>query len=282
MRRVSPSDDATSGLVGLLRDVRDAWDDDPSVAIGLLDDALHAEAPWTPSERARLDARRGQLRIFLGRIATAVADLQTAAGRTDDPYVTLQLASALRWRGAADDWQESERLAGLVRTAATRSRSGPLAIAAHCLLGEIALEVHRPDDAVRAFGAALGISEFASSEAVTIAPLAGLAVAHLRGRAPRKAEPMAARALERADRAGDEAGRARSWMALAEARQERAGWTAAIDAADRAPHRPLALAARVALAEREERVPDALRDAVRTVGAAHLARRLARIAASSA
>lgn len=281
MRRVPHTDDTTPALVALLRDVRTAWLDEPAAAVERLDRALQQEASWEPSERARLEARRGQLRIFLGRLTSAIVDLQEAMLSGDDPYLALQLASALRWRGGAGDWDESERLAHAARSAATRTRSGPLAIAAECVRGEIALERSRPDEAVRAYGAALGISEFASSEAVTVAPLAGLAVAHLRGRAPRKAEPLARRALERAERAGDDAGRARALMALAEAGRDRAAWTEATAVADRAPHRPLALAARVARAELDGAVPDELRASVQQTGMRRLAVRLERIGSST-
>lgn len=272
-------------LVVLLREVRDRWSDDPPDAVRHLEEALaDPDGPtagaWEPGERARLEARLGQLRIFLGRLDEAVGSLRRAVGRHDDPYLALQLAAALRWRGGAQAWTQGADLAEDARAAAAATRSGPLAIAAHCLLGDIALERGRPDAAVRDFGAALGISEFASSDAVTVVPLAGLATAHFRGRAPRKSASLARRALERAQRVGDRAGQARALLALAEAEGDVAGFGAAADMAERAPHRPLALAAKVAAAERLGAAPDDLLAEALECGTRDLAARIRRIADS--
>jgi hypothetical protein len=75
-------------------------------------------------------------------------------------------------------------------------------------------------DAVEAFGEALGVSEFSTSEAVSVVPLAGLALAHLGGRAPAKAAPLALRALGRAQRVRDPAGIARALLALGAAERD--------------------------------------------------------------
>lgn len=237
----APARDAAA----LLRAVAETWSREPERAVARLDAALDGPEAWPAAARARLEARRGQLRVFLGRLEAATIGLRAARHRAGDPYLDLQLAAALAWRGDPEARSEALRLARSVRSDARLTRDGPLAIAASCLVGEAALEDGQPEDALRAFGEALGISEFASSDAASVLPLVGLARAHARGRAPGKAAPLAQRALERARRTGDRAGEARALMALAEAEPNPERFLEAAMVATSAPHRPLALEARL-------------------------------------
>lgn len=237
------TDDARTAL--LLREVAEIWSADPVAAEARLASELAGPSRLGPAERARLHARLGQLRIFLGRIDDALELLYVAAADGEDGYVELQLGSALAWRGDAAALAEGERRAAHASDLARRHRDGPLQIGALCVRGEVALARGRSRDAVEAFGEALGVSEFSSSEAVSVLPLAGLALAHLGWRAPAKAAPLALRALERAERVGDPAGRARALLALGTAERDVARLAEAAEAADAAPHRPLALRARV-------------------------------------
>ncbi|MDZ7707671.1 MAG: hypothetical protein U5J97_07205 [Trueperaceae bacterium] len=229
----------------LLDEVARTWGTDPAAAEARLAGALEEASRFDPAERARLHARLGQLRIFLGRIDDAVGVLYEALGSWEDGYLELQLAAALVWRGDAEALAEGERRAGHASALARRHRDGPLQIGASCVRGEAALALGRPRDAVEAFGEALGVSEFSTSEAVSVVPLAGLALAHLGWRAPAKAAPLASRALGRAQRVRDPAGIARALLALGLAERDAARLVEAAKAADAAPHRPLALRARV-------------------------------------
>jgi hypothetical protein len=264
----------------ILRDVAEAWSRDPQAALARLDAALDDGDVVGGPQRARLEARRGQLRTFLGRLELAEAGLRRARRASADPYLDLQLVAVLGWRGDAAARREAAELLPPLRAQARRLRDGPLAIAAACLAGESALRDGDADAAARAYGEALGISEFASSEAASVAPLAGLATAHARGRAPGKAAPMARRALERARRVGDRAGVARSLAALAEAERRSELFLTAADEADAAPHRPLALACRVAAAEAGRAAPDDLAARARTMGAHDLGARAEAAAAT--
>lgn len=258
----------------LLREVEERWQVEPAAALDLLDAALDGDDATYGADRARIEARRGQLRIFLGRLTAAEDGLRAARRRTGDPYLDLQLAAALGWRGGDAAWREASDLAGDLRTRARRLRDGPLAIAAACLAGEAALRAGDPDAAVRAYGEALGISEFSSSEAVSVAPLSGLATAHARGRAPGKAAPLAQRALERARRVGDRAGTARALLALGEAEDRAARFLDAAGEADAAPHRPLALTCRARAAEAGTTPPGPLLTDARAMGARDVEDRL--------
>lgn len=237
------TDDAHAAL--LLREVAQIWSADPVAAEARLASELAGPSRLGQAELARLHARLGQLRIFLGRIDDALDVLYAASATGEDGYVELQLASALTWRGDAAALAEGERRAAHASDLARRHRDGPLQIGALCVRGEVALALGRPRDAVEAFGEALGVSEFSTSEAVSVLPLAGLALAHLGWRAPAKAAPLALRALERAQRVGDPAGRARALLALGTAERDVGRLAEAAAAADAAPHRPLALRARV-------------------------------------
>src|SRR6056297_289485 len=237
------TDDARAAL--LLREVAEIWNADPVAAEARLAAEIAGSPALGPAARSRLHARLGQLRIFLGRIDDALDVLYEAPARAEDGYVELQIASALVWRGDADALAEGERRAARASDLARRHRDGPLQIGALCVRGEVALALGRSRDAVEAFGEALGVSEFSTSEAVSVHPLAGLALAHLGWRAPAKAAPLAVRALRRAERVGDPGGRARALLALGTAEGDVARLDAAAEAADAAPHRPLALRARL-------------------------------------
>lgn len=234
----------------LARAATDAWSVEPDraaarLAAGL--DRLERGGGLAPGERTRLRARLGQLRIFLGDLGGALRVLYDALEIEEDGYVALQLASALAWRGDPTSAEEAAGHAGRALTVARRNRDGPLAIGALCVRAELALAAGRPDEAVRGYGEALGVSEFSSSDAITVTPLAGLAEAHLAGRAPGKAPGLARRALERARRADDWAGTARALLALGAAEADLGSIREAALAADAAPHRPLALRARLRL-----------------------------------
>lgn len=265
----------------LARSARELWDTDPdgaaaALAFGL--EAIEKAGTVTAAERGRLRARLGQMRIFLGDLRGATRVLYDALEVGEDGYVALQLAAALTWRGDQASLEEAEGHAGRAATVARRNRDGPLAIGALCVRGDLALAAGRPDDAVRAFGEALGISEFASSDAVSVGPLAGLSAAHLAGRAPGKAAPLARRARDRAEATGDVAGRARALIALAAAEGDAAGFALAAEAADAAPHRPLAVRARLRQVEALGVTPsDALVVEARRMGLAADVAALARL-----
>jgi tetratricopeptide (TPR) repeat protein len=231
----------------LLAAARDAWPRGPDaaarrLAAGLAE--LEAAGGVRPADAARLRARLGQLRLFLGEVPEALRVLDEAVALREDGYARLHLGAALAWRGGQDDAARAEEQADVALRAARRDRDGPLALAALCLRGELRLAADDADAALRAYGEALGISEYARSDVASVAPLAGLAGAHQAGRAPSKAAPLARRALRRAEAAGDAAGAARAWLALGAAESDPAAFGRAADAADGAPHRPLALRAR--------------------------------------
>jgi tetratricopeptide (TPR) repeat protein len=231
----------------LLAAARDAWPRDPDgaarrLAAGLAE--LDAAGGMRPADGARLRARLGQLRLFLGEVPAALRVLREAVALAEDGYAQLQLGAALAWRGEPGDAGRAEAHADAALRAARRGRDGPLALAALCLRGELRLAAGDPDAALRAYGEALGISEHARSDAASVAPLAGLAAAHHAGRAPSKAAPLARRGLRRAEAAGDAAGASRAWLVLGEVEGDPEAYALAAEAADAAPHRPLALRAR--------------------------------------
>lgn len=263
----------TPSPAALARAAAETWPSDPDraasrLAAGLerLERGAALAAALAPGERTRLRARLGQMRIFLGDLDGALRVLYDALDIEEDGYVALQLASALAWRGDPASAEEATGHAGRALTVARRHRDGPLAIGALCVRAELALAAGRPDEAVRGYGEALGIGEFSPRDAVTVTPLAGLAEAHLAGRAPRKAPGLAHRALERARRTGDRAGAARALLALGAAEADVGAIREAAETADAAPHRPLALRARVRLAAVGGGDPARLRDAAERMG----------------
>jgi hypothetical protein len=150
------------------------------------------------------------------------------------------------WIGGCDAHHEAVATVAVSLRDARVRRDGPLAIASLCLRGDLALAAGRGAEALEAFGEALGLSEFATSEVASVTPLAGLARAHAVGRAPSKAASLARRARDRAERTGDLAGLARALLALGSAQGEAHTLSLAAETAERAPHRPLALHARLA------------------------------------
>lgn len=185
-----------------------------------------------PAAGIRLVA--AEIRLGLLRPAEARADALLAADATG--YASLQLGNGARYRGQLE-------LAG-ARFDAARDRAlarndAALAVAADCGMGELMLDRGEPREAVRCFGRALGLTELAPDDAVTVAPLAGLAQAHAAWRAPTKARRLAQRALDRADAAGDASGRARVLLSLAIASRDAVDIEAATAAALATPHVPL-------------------------------------------
>ena len=187
-----------------------------------------------PSERLRLRLAATHLRM--GRLHDVVTDLRPWLDDDETGYVHLHVGNALRYRG---NRAEAGRLLDLARTTAERRRDAPLAVAAGCAEGELLLDRREPKRAVAAFGKALGITELTPDDAITVAPLAGLAEAHAAWRAPQKAVRLAQRAVERARASGRGGSLARASLALARATRHDEDIRAAIDAARAAPHVPL-------------------------------------------
>lgn len=194
-------------------------------------------------DAARVRARLGQLRVRVGDLSGALRVLYDALTWADDGYAALHLGSTLTLRGA---FEEAEGHLERARNRARADRDGPLAIGAWCALGELRLLQARGGEAVEAFGKALGITEFAPGDGPSVGPLAGLADAHRAWRNPRKAPELAARALERAERVGDLALRARAGLAVGAATADAELLDAASTWAEAAPHHPLWVRLRVA------------------------------------
>lgn len=198
-------------------------------------DAMRAE----PSDRLRVRLAAAEIR--LGMLASAVDTTADALTGESRGYAYLQRGNAFRYLGRWDDART--HLAAAQRVAEEKPTDGGadamLALAASCALGELELDRDQPERAVPCFGRALGLSELTSADAITIAPLAGLAEAHARWRAPRKAIELAERALERARRIDDAVGAARALLSLAIATGDRTAIEMAAGEALRAPHLPL-------------------------------------------
>lgn len=206
---------------------------------------LERDTGLDAQRRVRLWARAGQLAVFAGRIDHALRFMYDASTLAEDGYLALQLGNALTWYGDEPSIEEAEGHFARALTHARRARDGPLAIGALCGRGEAELWRERPEAARASFGEALGITEFSSGDAPTITPLAGLASAHAATGLPGKAGRLAERALERALRVGDVAGEARARLVAARIGGDRDGLLRAAETAERAPHRPLALRAKV-------------------------------------
>jgi len=210
------------------------------VASGQLDEAADRLARLLPyakdAAHHRLLTRLGAIRLRLGQLRTAVEVLQQATAQSDDGYAYLQLGNALRYLG---------NVAGAtpaLATALTRARSsgdGALAIAAFCAQGELALDQALSREAVERFGQALGLTELATDLRLSVAPLAGLAQAHLGWKNPRKGAGLARKALERAQLVNDRVGESRALLSLGLATGDLSVLTTARQVAAQAPHRPL-------------------------------------------
>lgn len=210
----------------------------PLQAAALYEAAVRAGAP--PRVRVRLAA----VKIRLGLLESAVRDAGGARSGSSRGYAHLQHGNALRYLGEWEAAHTSLTAAkgigeGRAGDGDDGLADGILVIAAECALGELALDEDAPERAVPHFGRALGLTELARNDALTVAPLAGLAEAHARWRAPGKAPGLARRALERAKRVSDRAGAARALLALTVATRDPAHAAAAELEALQAPHVPL-------------------------------------------
>ena len=187
-----------------------------------------------PSERLRL--RLAATRLRMGRLHDVTTGLGPWLDDDETGYAHLHAGHARRYLG---DPSEAGRLLDIARRTAEQRRDAALAVAAGCAEGELLLDRGEPKRAVAAFGKALGITELMPGDAITVAPLAGLAEAHAAWRAPHKAVTLARRAVERAAASGRDGSLARANLALARATRREPDIVAAIDAAQRAPHVPL-------------------------------------------
>lgn len=209
------------------------------VASGRLEqaaDLIDLLADTDSTSYRRLLTRLGAIRIRLGRLPAAVEVLQQATEQSGDGYAYLQLGNALRYLG--DVAGAAPKLA----TALARARSsgdGALAIAALCAQGELALEQALSREAVERFGQALGLTELATDLRLSVAPLAGLAQAHLGWKNPRKGAGLARKALERAQLVADPIGESRALLSLGLATRDLSALTTARQVAAQAPHKPL-------------------------------------------
>ena len=212
----------------------------------------------TSDEQAVLMTRLGAARIRLGKLNEALGPLYDALELSDNGYSALQLGNALRYLG------EHEEAGGHFQRAFNRAkaeRDGTLAHATLCAQGELALDQKQAQVAVERFGQALGLSEVANDDALSIPPLAGLGQAHTLWGYPSKGADIASKALERAQALKDSVGIARSLLSLGIAQNNLQHLQNAEKEALCAPHQPLALRALVAQLD-IERDPDVLEHAI--------------------
>lgn len=209
------------------------------VASGQLDEAADRLARLLPYAKEaayhRLLTRLGAIRIRLGQLRTAVEVLRQAT-EMGDGYAYLQLGNALRYLG------DVAGAAPALAAALARARSsadGALAIAALCVQGELALDQALSREAVERFGQALGLTELATDLGLSIAPLAGLAQAHLGWKNPRKGAGLARKALDRAQLVNDRVGESRALLSLGLATRDLSVLATARQVAAQAPHKPL-------------------------------------------
>ena len=188
-----------------------------------------------PSETKTL---LGRLRIRLGKLQGALQVLEEAVAAEAGGYADIQLGNALRYLGS---WERAAAHFDRAYRSAGDARDRPLAIAAECAAGELALDQGRPQDAARLFGRALGLTEFLRSEAATVAPLAGLAQAHAAWRNPGKGQKLAERAVARARAAGDLLGECRALLSLGLACGEPGQLRLAEGLLNKVKHEPLRL-----------------------------------------
>ena len=232
--------------------------------IGLLEGAV--KTLDSSPERGEIPVfltRVGAAHIRLGRLQTAVNRLYDALELADNGYTALQLGNALRYLGAF-----GEAAGHLTRAfhKAKAGRDGALAIAALCAQGELALDEGGAQGALELFGKALGLTELSSVESLSIAPLAGLSQAHAAWENPKKAGDVGEKAFRRADAAEDGVGRARALLSLGLAKRDDDLLKRSWREAENAPHRPLALRAKVARLElnlqpQDQEIDGAVREA---------------------
>ena len=163
----------------------------------------------TSDEQATLQTRLGALYIRQGDLKNALRVLNAALVLSDNGYSALQLGNALRY---LHEPQEARAHFTRAFNKAKASRDGTLAIAALCAEGELLIDETQAQAAVEHFGKALGITEFSGDEALTVAPLAGLAHAHVLWGNPSKALGLARRAQERAQRTRNPLGESRALL----------------------------------------------------------------------
>lgn len=237
--------------------------------LGALDACVQVcDVVWLHTPKASVTIRKGACLIRLGRLADAMTLLHTAPELHTAPdnelqgYVLLQLGNALRYQGANEAQQQARATLTEALEQAETQRDGGLVIAVRTALGELALEQGHLETAIEMLGKALGLTEFFSDKRLTIAPLGALAHAHVLWKNPSKAFDLAERAVNRAQDSVDRVGTARAKFAsalaagLREPRQQQTAYTLAeaLQAAQHAPHVPLAL--RIAVAEVSQRAHD--------------------------
>ena len=220
--------------------------------------------------------RIGAAHIRLGNLQTAVNRLYDALELSDNGYTALQLGNALRYLG---DFEEAAGHLTRAFHKAKTERDGALAIAALCAQGELALDEGEAQAAIELFGKGLGLTELSSHEPLSVAPLAGLSQAHVAWENPKKAVEVGEKALRRAVAADDSVGKARALLSLGLAKEEVALLKQSEFGAKNAPHRPLALRAKVARLELDpnpEEVEEVMRE-VQEVEMREEVRRLQRL-----
>ena len=196
-------------------------------------------------EHSRVWLRQGMVLLRLGQLSDALPCLYDALEMSDDGYAALQLGNALRYLGEYD-----EASGHLTRAfnKAKAERDGTLAIAALNAQGELALDQGQGQNAVEAFGQALGITEFDRDESPSILPLAGIAHGQALWGYPHKGLSVVHKAWQRLPQQPDPALSARVRLAWAHVHQANGDNDSALQQlqqaaadAERAPHQPLYL-----------------------------------------
>lgn len=192
----------------------------------------------TSDSQALMLTRLGAAYLRLGNMAPALRVLYDALEMSDNGYSALQLGNALRYLG---EGEEAEGHLSRAFNRAKTERDGQLAIAALCAQGELMLDQQQAQSAAERFGQALGITEFSRNEAITVAPLAGLAHAQVLWGHRGKATELARRALQRAKAAGDSVGEVRTRLSLGLATEDALHLQEALQQLKTVMHRPLEL-----------------------------------------
>lgn len=258
LRSQDRPDEANVKLEGALTLAREEAQHAPEVALrlwqfgwlqkanDLLEGAVARLESASGDQIPMLLTRIGAAHVRLGNLQIAVNRLYDALELADNGYTALQLGNALRYLG------EFEEAAGHLTRAfhkAKTARDGALAIATLCAQGELALDEGEAQAAIELFGKGLGLTELSSFEPLSVAPLAGLSQAHVAWDYPKKAVEVGEKALRRAVAADDAVGKARALLSLGLAKEEVALLQQSAHEAENAPHRPLALRAKVARLE---------------------------------